>query len=297
MSLILDVLKKKPKKAKRLLGISYEQFDKLVELAKQLHEHQMELREREKVRINRAGGGNKSKLSVEDQILLTIIYLRHNPTFQMLGIQFKISESTAHYTFNYWQSILEKALPSSLLEQVKKYLSEAEWIQEIIAEIELTVDSWESNRERPTDYQEQKKCYSGKRKNHTYKNQAIILPLGEDIVDVVVGELGPKSDISIWREQKNKFKSSQKFRGDKAYVGEAQIQRPHKKPRLGKLTETEKAENRESAKQRIYVEHIIRIVKIFKVAQERFRLSSERYSSVMKTICGLVRFRIGALVF
>lgn len=296
MSLILDTLKKKPKEAKRLLGISYEQFDKLVNLAKQLHEHQIELREKEKVRINRQGGGNKSKLSVEDQILLTIIYLRHNPTFQMLGIQFKISESTAHYTFNYWQSILEKALPSSLLEQVKKYLSEAEWIQEIIAEIELTVDSWESNRERPTDYQEQKKCYSGKRKNHTYKNQAIILPLGEDIVDVVVGELGPKSDISIWREQKNKFKSSQKFRGDKAYVGEAQIQRPHKKPPLGKLTEKQKAENKESAKKRIYVEHIIRVIKIFKLAQERFRLNSQKYSSTMRTICGLVRLRIGALI-
>jgi hypothetical protein len=54
MSLILDTLKKKPKEAKRLLGISYEQFDKLVNLAKQLHEHQIELREKEKVRINRS---------------------------------------------------------------------------------------------------------------------------------------------------------------------------------------------------------------------------------------------------
>jgi hypothetical protein len=106
---------------------------------------------------------------------------------------------------------------------------------------------------------------SGKKKNHTYKNQAIILrqscgrvslrrelavPKGEDIVDVVVGELGPKSDISIWREQKDKFKSLQKFRGDKADVGEAQIQRPHKKPASGKLTEKQKAENKESAKKR-----------------------------------------------
>ncbi len=188
-------------------------------------------------------------------------------------------------------------MPASLLEQVKKYPSEEEWIQEILSSIELTVDSWESSRERPKDYQEQKKCYSGKKKNHTYKNQAIILPKGEDIVDVVVGELGPKSDISIWRSPKDKFKSSQKFRGDKAYVGESQIQRPHKQQNKGKLTEKEKLENRESAKQRIYIEHIIRVVKIFKVAQERFRLSSDQYSSVMKTICGLVRLRIGALVF
>ena len=49
MSLILDTLEKKPKEAKRLLGISYEQFNNLVDLAKQLHERQIELREKEKV--------------------------------------------------------------------------------------------------------------------------------------------------------------------------------------------------------------------------------------------------------
>ncbi len=123
MSLILDTLEKKPKEAKRLLGISYEEFNQLVDLVKQLNEHQIKLGEKQKVRINRQGGGNKPKLSIKDQVLLTILYLRHNPTFQMLGIQFEVSESTAHYPFHYWQSILEQVLPPSLLEQVKKYPS------------------------------------------------------------------------------------------------------------------------------------------------------------------------------
>ena len=174
MSLILDTLEKKPKEAKGLLGISYEQFNKLVDLVKQLHEKQIELKEKQKVRIIAAGGGNQPKLSIKDQVLLTIIYLRDNPTFQMLGIQLEVSESTAHYTFHYWQSILEQALPPSLLEQVKKYPSEEEWIKEIMASLELIVDSWESSRERPKDYQEPKKCSSGKKKNPTYKNQGII---------------------------------------------------------------------------------------------------------------------------
>ncbi len=38
MSLILDTLEKKPKEAKRLLGISYEEFNQLVDLVKQLAE-------------------------------------------------------------------------------------------------------------------------------------------------------------------------------------------------------------------------------------------------------------------
>jgi hypothetical protein len=216
MNLILDTLEKKPKEAKRLLGISYEQFLQLVDLAQKLHKHQIELKETQKVRINRQGGGNKAKLSTSEQILLTLIYLRHNSTFQMLGIQFEISESAAHYIFHYWQSILEQALPPSLLEQVKKSPDEKEWIKEIIDSIELIVDSWESSRERPKNYQEQKSCYSGKKKNHTYKNQAIILPQGKDIVDVVLGELGTKSDINIWRKKRHQFRETQKFRGHKS---------------------------------------------------------------------------------
>lgn len=37
-------------------------------------------------------------------------------------------------------------------------------------------------------------------------------------------------------------------------------------------------------------------MKIFRVAQERFRLRKETYEQVILAVCGLVRFRIGALV-
>jgi hypothetical protein len=51
---------------------------------------------------------------------------------------------------------------------------------------------------------------------------------------------------------------------------------------------------KELAQRRILVEHLIRVIKIFRVASERFRLSSGKYE--LMTICGLVRFRRGALV-
>jgi len=34
---------------------------------------------------------------------------------------------------------------------------------------------------------------------HTFKNQFIVLPNGEDIVDVIVGKLGKTSDINLFR--------------------------------------------------------------------------------------------------
>ncbi|NEP37731.1 MAG: transposase [Moorea sp. SIO3B2] len=233
---------------------------------------------------------------MEDQIVLTLIYLRHHINFQLLGLQFQVSESKANSTFNYWQSIFREALPASLLEQVKKYEESEDIIQEALTEYELIVDSAEQVRERPSDYNQQKLFYSGKKKNHTFKNQFIVLPKGEDIVDVVVGKPGPKSDINICRESLKKFDDKQRLSGDKAYLGEEQIRTPHKKPRNGELTSQQKKYNKLLSSNRIFVEHVIRLVKIFKIAGERFRLNSNKYSGVILTICGLVRLRTGALV-
>lgn len=85
-------------------------------------------------------------------------------------------------------------------------------------------------------------------------------------------------------------------RGDQAYTGESRIKTPKKKPKKRELTDSEKSQNREFASERIFVEHIIRLVKIFRVAQERFRLNSYKYEQIIMTICGLVRLRIGTFI-
>ncbi|NET17014.1 MAG: transposase family protein, partial [Okeania sp. SIO1H6] len=69
-----------------------------------------------------------------------------------------------------------------------------------------------------------------------------------------------------------KFPQEQKFSGDKAYVGEPGIKTPKKKPKNRDLTESEKLKNKEISSKIIFVEHIIRLIKIFRVVQERFRL-------------------------
>ena len=158
------------------------------------------------------------------------------------------------------------------------------------------VDSSEQVRERPKLYQEQKKFYSGKKKNHTLKNQLIVLPNGAEIVDVTVGKPGPSSDINLFRARQAEFAANQKFKGDKGYIGEVQIETPHKKPKKQELTPKQKEENKQMSAERIVIEHVIRLVKIFRVAQERFRLRPQSYERVILTVCGLVRLRVGALI-
>ncbi|MGK7877553.1 MAG: hypothetical protein AB4426_30905 [Xenococcaceae cyanobacterium] len=57
-----------------------------------------------------------------------------------------------------------------------------------------------------------------------------------------------------------------------------------------------KEDNKKKYWKRIFVEHLIRVVKIFRVADERFRLNSKNHRKVILTVCGLVRLRIGALI-
>jgi len=62
---------------------------------------------------------------------------------------------------------------------------------------ELIVDSAEQPVQRPTT--RSRKILLRQEKMHTFKNQFIVLPNGEDIVDVIVGKLGKTSDINLFR--------------------------------------------------------------------------------------------------
>ena len=123
-----------------------------------------------------------------------------------------------------------------------------------------------------------------------------MLPNGKDIVDIEARKLGQISEINFFRETQEKFHQEQKFTRDKAYVGEPAIKTPKKKPHIQELTSKEKSQNKELASERIFVEHIIRLLKIFRVAQERFRLNSDKYTQIIMTICGLVRLGIGTVI-
>jgi hypothetical protein len=120
MSKLRDYLDKNPQQAKRLLGMEYEQLIKLIQAAELLEQERRQEQEKAKIRLIKAGGGRHQKLSVEEQILLTLIYLHQMPTFQMLGLQFEVSESTANDIFHNKIKILRELLPASLVEQIKK---------------------------------------------------------------------------------------------------------------------------------------------------------------------------------
>ena len=65
---------------------------------------------------------------------------------------------------------------------------------------------------------------------------------------------------------------------------------PQKKPRGGELSGEQKQSNRELARRRVVVEHVIRSLKIFRILAERYRNRRQRFSLRFKLIAGLYNY-------
>jgi hypothetical protein len=81
-------------------------------------------------------------------------------------------------------------------------------------------------------------------------------------VDVVVGKTGATADITMWRDRELELRRAQFFQRDKACVGEPKIDTPDKKSPGADLSNAQKKDNQSKAKTRIFVEHLIRLIKI-----------------------------------
>ncbi|MCK5522351.1 MAG: transposase family protein [Thiomargarita sp.] len=92
-----------PEKFKQMTGLSQENFQSLC------NKTETYIEEEKKRNPLKQRGLKKSKLSLEDCILLTIYYLRHYPTFINLADVFEISESYCHKIYSRYSRILAQA--------------------------------------------------------------------------------------------------------------------------------------------------------------------------------------------
>lgn len=292
---VIRLLEDRPKEGKRLVGVSKDAVKRLWNAAEKVVKKEREERANRPDRKRAAGGGSKP-LPVIFQLLTALLYLRQHPTMQALGEWIGCSESTV---FNYIHAmfpIIRAELPASLLEgweRENQNMSQDELERRLagVTEDPLIVDAWEQQRLRPMDDEKQKACYSGKKKQHTRKNQVIVTQKGTDIVDVRFGEKGNRHDSKIFEENQSRLPESTKYEGDKAYQGQDRVTTPFKIPPKGELTDEQKEFNQELGARRVFVEHVIRIIRVFRIAGERFRMADGMYDLAMGCVCGLVRTR------
>lgn len=263
----------KPTEFKRLCGVYPDTFKDMVTVLKA-----------EKVWQKKTG--RPSKLSTEDQLLITLEYWREYRTYFHRGNSWGVNESTAYRIVRKVENILIKSglfnLPG------KKALLESN------SEIEvIVVDVSEQEIERPK--KKQKSYYSGKQGYHTLKSQVVADQKSEQVICVRC-EKGRVHDFRLWKESKIRLNKEIEILGDKGYQGIQKIhqnsQIPHKKKKKEKLSKEQKKANRQLSQRRIVIEHIHRRLKIFRILSSRYRNRRRRFGLRLNLIAGIYNYEL-----
>jgi len=268
-----ELQKLTPKDFKRYCGVHQETFSQMVKIVKA-------------EKILQKKSGRPSKLCVEDQILMTLCYLREYPTFFHLGIKWGINESNAYRIV----IRTEKALINSGLFNLpgKKILYQSQNEIETVA-----VDVSEHEIERPQ--KKQKKYYSGKQKYHTIKSQVLANKKSAEIICTAFSN-GKTHDFSLFKKSKIGMNEKIELLGDKGYQGikkiHANSRTPSKKTKNKNLSQAEKFFNRQLAKDRIIIENIHRSLNIFRILSSRYRNRRRRFGLRFNLIAGIYNYEL-----
>lgn len=116
---------------RRVVGVKKETFQDMVKVVRQHYKER-----------KRKGGTNKS-LSASDETLMMLEYYREYRTFKHIGVDYGVSESTAHYIVTKLEKILVKE-PQFHLQTLKHAIPKDTNSLEVVV-----VDVTESECERP----------------------------------------------------------------------------------------------------------------------------------------------------
>lgn len=239
--------------------------------------------------------GRPREVTPLHKVLMMMLYLRHNVSHEVVGAMFGFSADAAEDAFAEVLPVLRDLFPKEKWEAEKRHRSaDSKWNP---AEIDcLIIDSFETPLRRPSLNERQKRVYSGKKRQHTLKTQALSDGKG-DVLDIDAGHRGPKSDLKLYEQSRIKERLPEVLRdkallGDKAYADQKhpEITTPTKKPKGGELTPEQKEQNREISKRRVHVEHGIRRLKGFRILRDQYRMATGIFPTVAGAVVGLIQF-------
>ncbi len=268
-------LSQKPAIFKTMTGLTVALFDDLVwDVRPALAEARHTAQDRPG-RQRAVGGGRYCRLPAREEILLTVVWLRHYVTQEALGYFFGVSDSTAKRAIERVLPVLDRRGRDTMRQpppsRRQRYrVAEALHAYPEVAELDdqtRVVDSYEQRVQRPTDRREADRHYAGKKKAHTVKTQVVVELGSGDVREVAAGVRGPVSDPTLLRQSGAlaRGEPDDPFMGDQAYrsanwgqTGGARVVTPRRKPRGKERPPEDRAFNRAFARARIVAEHSIR---------------------------------------
>jgi hypothetical protein len=159
---------KDDRQMRALTGLSFSQFDQLVDEFKIDYEDQRQQIYLEGLaegkRQRRPGGGRKGKLpGVADKLFFTLVYFKTYPTFDVFGTQFGMGRSKANENLHKLVPILTKTLVRLGVMPHREFSSVAEMKAAFKGVDRLLIDVTERLYRRSQDDETQRDHYSGKK--------------------------------------------------------------------------------------------------------------------------------------
>lgn len=234
------------------------------------------------------GAGAKRRLSPAREVLLVLIYLRHNVAHEVVGQLFGVSADTSENLFHEIVPLLRELCPAQRFDAEKRWKrGEPSWTPETVDRV--LIDTFETPIPRPSGEARQRRVYSGKKKRHTLKTQ-VATDVRGTLLDMEAGHPGPTADKRLYEGSTvaEHFPTATK-QGDLAYVGTVGVETPQRKPRGQSLSAAQRAANRQKASVRVHVEHGIRRLKAFRILREPYRHALGLFPMVASAVMGLVQ--------
>lgn len=219
---------------------------------------------------------------LEDHLLVMLILYRCHITQDFLALLYGVDKATICRALRRIEPLAKQALGVKRVIRVTQEEAQA-----------LLIDATEQPVQRPQ--RGQKRWYSGKKKRHCIKNEVVITE-EERIVSVSPSVPGTVHDLTIRRRGPPLPEGSNGY-GDSGYQGYQEdhpdFDMPYKKPKKGKLSQSEKEYNHALSRFRVRVEHVIGRMKRFRILADRFRYPRSRHSVKFAIIAGITNMIAG----
>lgn len=269
------------------------------------------------------GGGAQFKHSLEEQLLMLLIYYRLYLTQEFLTLLFKFeNKSSISRNLKLMRELVEEVLPThqKALKKIlslatkeenrrRKRISSIEEFHEAYPELTFIIDGVEQEKRKPKKKEKRKSDYSKKKQRHTNKQIVISTPSGI-IVSQTKAIGGRSHDFKAFKNDQTIQDVCHEFGvhrvtlyADSGFQGIEDLNLPLE-PRLIQrarrnhpLTREQKLMNRLRSSTRIKVEHTLSRRKKYAIASSIYRNPDEDYDSIMNVISGLVNLRAFYRIF
>jgi hypothetical protein len=247
-------------------------------------------------RGRRPGGGRKPKLvRIEAKLLFILVYIKLYPLQAVLGFLFGLSQSQANEWLHTLTPILRDALGRGKLlpeRDGRRLASVLAATEELVA----LLDGVERPKQRPTDPEQQRADYSGKKKGHRRKNIVVTTYRQRRVHFLSDTVEGRRHDKPIADEAALTFPDDIVLAQDSGLQGHCppnvQVCQPKKHPKGQDLSPEDKMRNTLIARLRVRVEHVLAGVKRSRIVKDLFRNTKAGYDDlVMEVACGLHNLR------